>query len=214
MAAATRARAGGMGDRRGTVALEVALLFPIAVILLVGFAEMYFYVRAVAIVERVAAATADMVAKRVTLNDCVWTNDSAHLGTHLMAAETMAAPLRLTNGGMVVLSGINDPGTGTTVAWQRRSSYRLTDVASTVGAEGNSPTLPAGLTVKQTVGTQADTLIVAEIAYRFVPFAGIRALLPDLPGEITILRRAFVRGRWGTIGTLGQVAGCTGLANP
>lgn len=203
-----------VNDRRASVALEVALLFPIAVILLVGFTELYFYVRTVAIVERVTGSVADMVAKRVSLMDCGWTTSSAFLGTHLMAAETMAQPLTLSTNGMVVVSGITDPGAGTTVSWQRRSSYALSKVTSVVGSQGGAPVLPPGLTVKQTAGTQADTLVVAELAYRFQPFAGIRSLLPGLPGEVTIRRQAYARGRWGTIGTLGTVAGCPTLPSP
>lgn len=201
----------GLTGRRGSVALEAALLFPLAVLVLVGFSELYFYVRAVAIVERVTSATADMVAKRATLNDCVWTNDSAHLGTHLLAAETMAEPLTLAANGMVIMTGVTDPGAGPTIAWQRRSAYWLTGVAATVGGEGQSPVLPGALTVKVAAGSQADTLVVAELFYRYRPFAGVRTLLPDLPGEVTIQRRAFARSRWGTIGTLTDVAGCAGL---
>ena len=198
-------------DRRGSIALETALIFPIAVLILLGFSELYFYARTVAIIERVAFSTANMVAKRATLYDCAKTTDSGYLGTHLLAAKTMAQPLDLESNGMVILSAVTDPGDGDVISWQRRSSYTIDGVTSTIGGQGGAPSLPAGLDVKTVTGTQGDTLIVAEVVYRFRPFSGVRSMLPDLPGEVTVLRRAFARARWGNIGTLGDVSGCTGL---
>lgn len=202
---------GVLRKRRGSLALEAALLFPIAVLVLVGFSEIYFYARAVAIVERVAFSSASLIAKRATLYDCVWTNDSGYLGTHILAAETMAQPLDLKAGGMVILSAVTDPGDGDVISWQRRSSYKLDDIASTIGVQNELPVLPADLDVKTVAGVGTDTLIVAEVAYRFRPLEGLQALLKLPLGEVTVRRRAFSRARWGNIGTLGSIENCTGL---
>ena len=211
MAAATTNRL--WRERRGSVALEVALLFPIAVVVLVGFAELYFYVRAVTIIERVTFTMADTVAKRISLVDCTQQNSSAYLGTHLLAAELTAQPLGLASQGQVIVSGVTNVNDKPHVAWQRRSTYTL-GARSALGGEGAQPTLPGKLAVSAKAGAQADTLIVAEVFYRFQPFAGIRTLLPDLPAEITIERTAYSRARLGSLATLGTLSGCSGLPKP
>jgi len=200
-------------SRRGAVALEVALLFPIAVVVLVGFAELYFYVRAATIIERVTFTTADTVAKRMSLVDCRQQNSSSYLGTHLLAAELTAQPLALASQGQVIISGVTNVNGKPKVAWQRRSTYGL-GAKSALGAQGAVPTLPGKLTVSAKAGNHADTLIVAEVFYRFQPFAGIRNLLPNLPAEVTIKRTAYSRARLGSLATLGTLAGCTGLPTP
>lgn len=204
---------GMASDRRGSVALEVALLFPLAVIVLVGFAETYFYMRAVVISERVVAGVADMLAKRNSLADCSDVAGSANLGTHVMAAEMMMAPLDLKANGMLIMSGISDQGRGPTIGWQRRTTYTVSGISSILGQQGGVPVLPAGIVIKPATPTITDTLVVAELVYRFKPFSGIRTFIPTLPLEITIRRTAYARSRWGSISVL-QVNGCTAAALP
>lgn len=207
-------RRGMMGDRRGSVALEAALLFPIAVLLLVGLAESYFYMRAVLISERVASGLSLMMAKRTTINDCDRTNVTGNLGNLFLAAEYMAEPLSLRNNGMLIVSGVTNPGTGATIGWQRSTTYKVDGVASELGSQDGTPRLPEGIIVKPVAGIQVDTLIAVELAYSFNAFAGLRTVMPDLPGNITIRRTAYARGRWGSISNLNQVAGCAGLPKP
>lgn len=202
-------------NRRGSVSLEVALLFPLAVMVLVGFSEMYFYVRAAAIIERVAFSVADSVAKRVALTDCVWNTNSSFLGTHMLMAEVTSQPLNLAQSGQVIVSAVVDTGGNPNVVWQRRSAFTL-DQVSILGTQDQQPVLPTGMEVAAVAGTQADTLVVVEVFYRFQPFAGIRTLLPSLPLDVMLARRAYARARVGNLAALapGASIGCPGLSQP
>lgn len=199
--------------RQGTVSVEVALLFPVAILVLVGFAEMYFYVRTVAIVERVAATVADTVSKRASLSDCQDQTSSSYLGAHMWVAETTAQPLDLAANGQVIVSAVADVNGTSRIVWQRRSAFTQNQV-STVGSEGGTPTLPSGLTVKATAGSSIDVLVVAEVFYSFKPFAGTRSFLPDLPTQVSVSRRAFARARAGSLDSLPLVGGCAALSTP
>lgn len=201
-------------DRRGSVALEMALMFPLVAIVLLGFTELYFYARSVVISERVVSASADMLAKRQFLVDCTQTSSSGNLGTHILAAETMAQPLDFKANGMLIITGVEGGEAGPTISWQRRTTYALPGITSELGREGAAPVLPPKLTVKPIVGTQQDTLIVVELFYRMQPFKGVRTLLPDLPLDVTIKRKAYARGRWGGLATLQTNASCPKLPTP
>lgn len=200
-------------NRRGSVSLEVALLFPLAVMVLVGFSEMYFYIRAAAIIERTAFSVADSVAKRVTLTDCAWETNSSFLGTHMLMAQVTSQPLGLTKSGQVIVSAVVDNGGNPNVIWQRRSTYTLNQ-DSILGKEGGQPILPKGMVVAAVAGTQLDTLVVAEVFYKFQPFAGIRTLLPTLPLDVMLTRRAYARARVGSLANLGAQTGCPALPQP
>lgn len=201
-------------DRRGSVALEMALMFPLVAIVLLGFTELYFYARAVVISERVAFASADMLAKRQFLVDCTSTASSANLGTHILAAETMAQPLDFKANGMLIINAVEGGANGPSISWQRRTTYTLPGISSELGKEGAAPVLPPKLTVRPIVGTQQDTLIVVELFYRMQPFKGVRTLLPDLPLDVTITRKAYSRGRWGGLAKLQKNASCPTLPKP
>lgn len=200
-------------NKRGSVSLEVALLFPLAVMVLVGFSEMYFYVRAAAIIERAAFSVADSVAKRVVLTDCAWETNSTYLGTHMLMAKVTSQPLDLTKSGQVTVSAVVRNNGNPWVTWQRRSTYTL-DQASVLGKQGGQAILPKDVVVAAVAGTQPDTLVVAEVFYKFQPFAGIRNLLPTLPLDVTLTRRAYARARVGSLANLGTQIGCPALPQP
>ncbi|HTH16736.1 MAG TPA: TadE/TadG family type IV pilus assembly protein [Magnetospirillum sp.] len=196
------------GDRRGVAALEAALIFPIAVIILVGFTEMYFYMRAVNIVERTSVTVADLLARRQTLLDCAQTTDSAYLGTYFHIGEIVAQPLVMATNGQIVAAAVIDTGAGPTIAWQRRSPFSV-DTGSPIGTDGAAAKLPVTTVAVPNPALNGDTLIVASVAYRFRPFEGVRVLLPSLPGEVMIVRTAYARARFGALGALPGQPGCT-----
>ena len=197
--------------RRGSVAVETALMLPLVALVLGGFTELYFYARAVAIVERAAFTVADSVAKQVTLSECAEETSSTFLGTHMLTAKVTAQPLQMATSGQVIVSGVIDKDGKPVVAWQRRSTFTQ-NKSSSLGKTGAQPALPGGIVVAAIAGTQADTLISAEVFYKFEPFAGTRTFLPDLPGSVTITRQAFARARVGSLANL-ATGGC-GAALP
>lgn len=199
------------GDRRGVVALEFAIVVPMWIIILVGFSELYLYMRAVAVIERTSATVADLLARRQTLGDCGLTDDSAYLGTYFEVAERVAAPLPLSTRGEVIAAGVVDSGNGPTIAWQRRSETQLNE-SSSLGRDGGPASLPATQGKVPNPAVAGDTLIVAQVLYRFDPFEGVRFALPGVPGEVTIRRISYARARFGALGAITPIPGCTAPA--
>lgn len=187
------------GDRRGSVAIETAIVIPIACLVVIGFYETYSYVRAVALVERAAFSVANMMARQQgALHNCRESGDALNLGTYIAAAQEMVKPLALSTKGMVFLSGVNGPAAGTNVAWQHHSTYTLSGVSSSIGKQGQTIDLPGGI---DPTGA-ADTVLVAEVIYRYRPFAMTAHLWPSAPGEVTIARQAYYRGRTANLSAL------------
>lgn len=208
--------AGLLRERRGSVALELAIILPLLFFMLLGFFEAYSYMRTVGMAERTAASLANLMARQqARLIDCQNTNDALNLGTYMMAAEKMMSPLALSEMGEVILSAVHNPavGAGQTpvpkVAWQRHSTYTLDDVHSVVGTEGKDAVLPGGIVPDMGNG---DTVLVAEVIFRFTPFAMTSAFWPDHPGVVTISRAAYFRSRIFAQSALAPAPqGCAGL---
>lgn len=200
------------GDRQGSVAIETALVIPLACLIMVGFWETYSYVRSVALIERAAYSVANMMSRQqASLQFCREDNDALNLGTYITAAEKITAPLTLGKNGMVILSGVNGPGGVATVAWQRRSDYTIDNQASILGTVNAAPRLAGGIVPT----SAADTVLVAEIIYRYRPFAMTAGFWPDAPGQVTIARQAYYRGRTANLSTLvAGAAPCTPLTQP
>jgi hypothetical protein len=131
----------------------------------------------------------------------------------MLMAQVTSQPLDLTKSGQVIVSAVVDDGGNPNVIWQRRSSYTL-DQNSVLGKQGKQPVLPKDMVVAPVAGTQPDTLVVAEVFYKFQPFAGIRNLLPTLPLDVTLARRAYARARVGSLANLGAQTGCPALPQP
>lgn len=211
-----RPASGILHERRGSVAIELAIVLPLLFLMLMGFFEAYKYMRTVGLAERTAASLANLMARQqARLVDCQNTTDALNLGTYVMAAEKMMSPLPLSETGEVMLSAVHNPavGIGQTpvpkVAWQRHSTYTLKDAHSAVGTEGKDAILPGGIVPD--VGN-GDTVLVAEVFFRFTPFAMTSAFWPDHPGVVTISRAAYFRSRIFAQSALAPAPqGCVGL---
>jgi len=195
-------------DRRASTAVETALLIPLLVLLLVGSYQLYMFMRATSLTERTAITISDLISRRSTaVMDCSLLTDSSYLGTYFDAATKVADPLSLDGKGMVIVSAVHNLNGTATVAWQRRSVYQIDGASSSVGAEGASAYLPGAITVQ----TGGDTVIVAEVFYSYVPFAGLSQFNSMLPKAQVIQRASYFRARYGALDSLGTVPGCTGL---
>ncbi|HVI52739.1 MAG TPA: hypothetical protein VM661_16140 [Candidatus Sulfotelmatobacter sp.] len=197
-----------IADRRASASVELAMLIPMLVLLLVGSYQLYAYMRATSLTERTSITLSDMVSRRSTQAvDCALTTNGSYLGTYFDAATRMIEPLTLDGNGMVILSAVHNVNGSATVAWQRRSVYQIKGVSSAVGAEGGKAVLPGGITVQ----TNGDTVVVAEVFYNYVPFAGLSNDNAMLPKAQTISRASYFRARYGALDSLGTVSGCSGL---
>lgn len=203
-------------DRRASVALELAFVFPLILLIAVGFYETYMYVRTVAQLERAVSSVANMMGRQtVSLVDCGDADAAMNLGTYVAAAEIMADPIWLKDNGQIILSAVDFPANRSAprVAWQRRSTYQIDGATSVLGRQGWNASLPNGMTVVQGDG---DTVLVAEIFYHFKPFAMTTPILSlKLPvAWVTLHRTAFFRARMVGQGTLGTTVCKTLLPTP
>lgn len=182
-------------DRRGSVALEMAFVFPLVLLTLLGFYEAYSYIRTVAMVERAAASVANIMGRQTTaLADCDDSLSAVNLGTYVDAAARIMSPQPLATSGGVFLSAVGAVNGKPTVLWQRRSKFRIAGTASILGTQGSAATLPAQLSAA--VAADSDiTVMVAEVNYRFTPFAMTANFWPAGAGAVTISRVAYFRAR-------------------
>ncbi|HLO75577.1 MAG TPA: hypothetical protein VK196_03885 [Magnetospirillum sp.] len=200
-------------DRRGSITLEFAILLPVICLIVTGFYEAYSYIRAVSLVERTAASLANIMSRQTSnLIDCRTADSALNLGTYMAAAERVSQPLSLAKNGQVFLSAVDNPSGSARVAWQRRGTFDFIDVGSVLGLQGTTAKVPTGLTPD--MGNN-DTLIVAEVAYRFRPFAYTAGVWPGNPGVVTIQRAAYFRARVSAQNTLlAPTNGCLTLPVP
>jgi hypothetical protein len=179
----------GLRAREGAVAIEAALLIPLLFVGLAVLVDAVRYVRAAARMDRVAAQTADLVARSEKVVDRVDFNaptGTDELGMFFLVANKVAAPSNLAGHGQVIVTSITPNAGGFTQNWQRTGPYALTEPSRIASL----PPLPTG-----------GALIVAEVFYDFdsliLDTLGILS-----PTTLRLYRRAVFRPRLGTLETL------------
>jgi Flp pilus assembly protein TadG len=144
-------------DRRGSVLMELAIGLPILVMILLGCFEAARFVLLDQKIARVAASTADLVAQADGITE-------AQITDLFSAADDTATPFDLAGAGRVIITSVSRPTSAdATVAWQRISAGTVA-ATSTIGAAGQTATLPAGLTLQQ-----GENVIIAEVFYNYAP---------------------------------------------
>jgi len=189
---------------RGSVAVELVIVVPLMVFLLVGFSEIYMYMRTVSALEHTALMLADSLGQTSQLIDTNATTDSNDLGSIWNAAVLLSAPNSLNSGGGVIITSVCDlascppalqpippsmaPGVPQ-ILWQRSAPWNGSGMTSRV-TSGNI--LPATWPFRN-----GDSAIVVELFYTFNPFAMTAGLWPGAPGTQTLYERIYVRPRSG-----------------
>lgn len=136
-------------DRRGTAAVEFALIVPIMIAVYVGALETGNALTIYRRVDQVAYTAADLVAQVKTVSN----SDLKDISS---AASSILAPYSATPLKIIITSVVADSKNKTKVAW----SYATAGSANTVGS---SYTLPAGLTEAN------SSVIVAQVTYAYTP---------------------------------------------
>ena len=154
-------RAAGLRIRRGErgiAAVELALVFPILLILMLGGLDMTRYMLYHQKVERIAFSISDLVTQspsvtRVQMNEIV------------LAAGQIMQPFTFGDEGVVIVTSVyKDPNQSfPTVRWQYTGGGGL-GRASRIGIVNGTPKLPAGLVLND-----KDNVIVTETYFRFSP---------------------------------------------
>lgn len=144
--------------QRGVAATELALVFPILLILLLGGMDMTRYLLYQQKIDRITFSISDMVAQsasvtKVQLNDIV------------LAAGQIMQPFTFGSNGVVIVSSVyKDPNQAyPTIRWQYVGGGGLAR-SSKVGIVNGTPKLPGGLTLND-----KDNVIITETYFVFDP---------------------------------------------
>jgi len=197
---------------RGSVAIEFVVLVPLMLLVMLGFSEVYLYMRAVSLVEHTAFTLADSLGQMSSVVNDSGTTSSNSLGSIWNAAAMIAAPNSLKTQGGVYVSSIcdqtiklcsasspsnivNSPSAPTMAAgtpllfWQRSAPWTLSGMKS---KESTGNLLPTTWPFRN-----GDSAIVVEVFYSYKPFSMTLPFWANAPGTQLIYERIYVRPRSG-----------------
>ncbi len=143
-------------QRRGTLAVEIAMATPILAGLVLSGVEVTRFVVLNQKIERATVTMADLVSQAESLAE----GDLANL---FAATAFVMTPYDVAAEGRVVVTSIGaSGGNPAQVNWQR--AFGAGAGASAFGAEGGAASLPAGFVVRD-----SESVIAAEIYYDYQP---------------------------------------------
>ncbi len=186
--------------RRGTAAVEFALLLPFLMMLFIGVAELVTYMRAVHSLERAAAEVVGAAARleQATQEDVRGLFDAANLIAAPIRAWTTATTPPPPDRARTFISVVTNRGSGNEVSWT--CARGDTTQTARLIAGTSSVTLPNGFVVPA-----GQTVIVVEIVNTRQAFAVFRVLFGP-QGPPAIRTYAIQRPRQAQLSTLSQ--GC------
>lgn len=167
---------------RGSMAVEMALFLFFFSTLFLGTFEVPRYLLIGQKMERASASMADLVAQI----DPALGHEQAKINDLFEAANGLMEPYDFANQGRVIISSIANPtGTAETIVWQVTSPGPFPG-DSQIGTQGNPPTLPGGLVVRE-----GENIIAAEIIFNYEPLFGSM-----IYKERALYTRSFTRPRF------------------
>lgn len=169
-------------DERGISALELAFAVPVAVGLTLNGIEVTRYVLLHQKAERASMTVADLVSQGEVLTP-------GDLNNIFLAGAFITEPFDFVGRGAMVVSSVVGSATGPVVEWQR--AYGDSSQASGIGGQGGAATLPAGFVVQQ-----SESVIMAEIFYRYEPMFPDSPVFGGLIGANTVYGYALFRPRY------------------
>jgi Flp pilus assembly protein TadG len=194
-----------LGTDRGSIAIELALVIPLMLLILLGFIQLYRYVRAVSIVEHTAFTLADSISQMPQIIKDNSTSNANNLGALWSAAALIAQPNDLQGEGGVIVTSVCDQTTVNCGGSSAALGPGLSLVAGTpaIHWQAKAPWNQSGMTTRETPGNvlpatwpfrNGDTAIVVEVFYKFTPFTS-SDFWPDAPGTQTIYDRVYIKPR-------------------
>jgi Flp pilus assembly protein TadG len=192
-------------SQRGSAALEFVLIVPLMLLVLLGFTELYLYMRTVSNIERTAFTLADSIGQMQQVIDTTATNNATNLGSLWAAAAVIAQPSSIKGNGGVIITSVCDASTGCTtpsstpeqssdagspmIMWQRKAPWNTGAMSTKETATNILP--------KTWPFRSGDSAIVVEVYYTYTPFSMTAPFWNDAPGAQTIYERVYVRQRDG-----------------
>jgi len=168
-------------DERGAIMAELALAMPLFVSFLTGVVEVGNYLLVNLKLQHSVVSIADLVTRDEEISEDV-------MQDIFSAAPQIMAPYEMGTDALVIVTAISqtedDPAS---IYWQRLGGGSLSK-ASEFGVEGEAPTLPAGLTMRDD-----ETILATEIFFSYEPI-----IFQFIPAQI-IRKVSFFRPRIGAL---------------
>jgi hypothetical protein len=168
-------------DEHGSILTELALSLPLFVTFLTGIVEVGNYLLVNLKLQHSVVSIADLVTRDEEISEDV-------LVDIFNAAPQIMAPFPMGEDALVIISAVSQAeDVPTSIYWQRAGGGTLA-VASEFGIEGEAPSLPDGLTMRDD-----ETILATEIFYRYEPI-----VFQFIPAQ-TLRKQSFFRPRIGAL---------------
>ncbi|WP_240975175.1 TadE/TadG family type IV pilus assembly protein [Paraburkholderia aromaticivorans] len=192
--------------------IEFVIIVPLMLLAMLGFSEIYMYMRAVSLVEHTAFTLADSLGQMSSVINDPTTSSSNSLGSIWSAATLIAAPNNLQARGGVYITSICDQTTGCNAANPANPPVQPNPPTMAAGTplkfwQQSAPWTLSGMKSQETGGNllpatwpfrNGDSAIVVEVFYSYTPFSMTMPFWTNAPGTQTIYERVYVRPRMGT----------------
>jgi len=185
--------------RRGLAALEFALVLPFVALLMLGGADITFWLikkfrldDAATAVGNIVAAANNLPASAFPASYCASTSTSLN---YFAVAYSVASPMSVcgTNGATII-SGITNDGTTTLIVWQERSGDSGA-YPSRFGIKGGTPSFPSGYTVPS-----GHSVITTELYTGISPWSFSRIFMGGI-GSTSLYAYSVFEPRFGKLST-------------
>lgn len=168
----------------GVAAVELALALPILLLIFSGLVETGHFFLLNLKLQHAATSVADLTTRDQDISE-------ATIADIFTAVPQIITPYPVGDISRVYVSGISASDTEPArIIWQRNGSGTL-DIASPLGNEGDSPSLPPELTLRPN-----ETIVVSEVFYEYEPL-----FFPVIEPQ-TLRRISYFRPRIGTLQTI------------
>ena len=171
-------------SKSGSAVVELALAFPVLLLLGFGGFEMTRYILIQQKISKTVSSMSDLVARSPTIA-------STDLTAMYYAVPHLMEPYDNTSGTIVIISSVINYGSGPVVAWQS-SGGGTKNAASKIGVQGGVATLPTGFTL----ATNENT-IISEMYYDYMP-----VVAPKIMAGGTVYKVKFNMPRLGALDVL------------
>ncbi|HEY2022322.1 TadE/TadG family type IV pilus assembly protein [Paraburkholderia sp.] len=197
---------------RGSVSIEFVVIVPLMLLTMLGFSEVYLYMRAVSLVEHTAFTLADSLGQMTSVVNDSGTSSSNTLGSIWNAAAMIAAPNSLSANGGVYVSSICDKNITNCSASDPSQPVYAASPTMAAGTpllywQRSAPWTASGMASKEATGNllpttwpfrNGDSALVIEVFYTYTPFSMTMPFWTNAPGKQTIYERVYVRPRSGS----------------
>lgn len=168
-------------NERGAILAELAFAMPLFVTFLMGIVEVGTYLLVNLKLQHSVVSIADLVTRDEEISEDI-------MADIFNAAPQIMAPFEMGTDAVVIVSAISQAeDVPASIYWQRAGGGTL-DANSEFGIEGEPPTLPDGLTMRDD-----ETILATEIFYEYEP-----VIFQFIPSQ-RLRKESFFRPRIGAL---------------